>query len=103
MTPVIFGMPTVLNVFTYIPLLMCSALNYSAYYALASSGMVGRFYLAVPFTVPVPLQAFLSTMDWKTVPLVLVLLVADYFVCLPFITAYDRTLLESERSVSPGD
>lgn len=94
--PMIFGMPTVLNVFTYVPLLICSIINFSAYYLLADAGILGRFYITLPFTVPGPLQAFLATMDPKTIVLYFVLLAVDVMVCLPFIKAYDKTLVEAE-------
>lgn len=96
--PMIFGMPTVLNVFTYVPLLICSIINFSAYYLLADAGILGRFYITLPFTVPGPLQAFLATMDPKTIILYFVLLAVDVMVCLPFIKAYDKTLVESESA-----
>ena len=94
--PMIFGIPTVLNVFTYIPLLICSMVNFSSYYLLASAGILGRFYITLPFTVPGPLQAFLATMDWKTIILYFVLLAADVIICMPFMRAYDKTLREAE-------
>lgn len=94
--PMIFGMPTVLNVFTYIPLLICSLFNFSTYYLLAAAGVLGKFYITLPFTVPGPLQAFLATMDPKTIILYFVLLAVDFCICLPFIKTYDKTLLEAE-------
>lgn len=94
--PMIFGMPTVLNVFTYIPLLICSCVNFSTYYLLAEAGILGRFYITLPFTVPGPLQAFLSTMDPKTIILYFVLLAVDFCIAFPFIKAYDKTLTDAE-------
>ena len=96
--PSIFGLPTVLNVYTYIPLLVCSVINTGAYYLLASANIVGRFYVTLPFTVPGPLQAFLATGDVKTVLLWLVLFLVDIPIVYPFIKTYDKTLLEQEKS-----
>lgn len=96
--PMIFGMPTVLNVFTYVPLLICSIVNFSSYYLLAQAGILGRFYITLPFTVPGPLQAFLATMDPKTIVLYFVLLALDVVICMPFIKAYDKTLLDAEAA-----
>ncbi|MCI8401602.1 MAG: PTS sugar transporter subunit IIC [Lachnospiraceae bacterium] len=94
--PSIFGIPTVLNVYTYIPMLMCSVINFSAYYLLASAGIVGKFYVTLPFTVPGPLAAFLGTTDAKTILLWCVLFAVDYMVLNPFIRTYDKQLLEAE-------
>ena len=80
------------------PLLICSIINFSTYYLLADAGILGRFYITLPFTVPGPLQAFLATMDPKTIVLYFVLLAVDVLVCLPFIKAYDKTLVEAETA-----
>ncbi len=96
--PMIFGIPTVLNVYTYVPLLICSIVNFSSYYLLASANILGRFYITLPFTVPGPLQAFLATMDWKTVVLYFVLLAVDVVICTPFLRAYDKTLVSAEAA-----
>lgn len=97
--PMIFGMPTVLNVYTYIPLLFCTVFNVSLYYIFASLDLVGKFYITLPFTVPAPLQAFLATMDWRTLPLWAVMLVIDMAVCLPFMKAYDKQV-QAEETVA---
>lgn len=94
--PSIFGIPTVLNVYTYIPMLICSFVNFSAYYLLANAGILGRFFVTLPFTVPGPLAAFLATMDVKTVLLWAVLFVVDYFILMPFIRTYDKQILAQE-------
>lgn len=94
--PSIFGLPTVLNVYTYIPLILCSMINCSTYYLLAQAGVVGRFYLSLPFTVPGPLQAFLATGDVKTILLWAVLFLVDIPIVYPFIKTYDKQLVAQE-------
>lgn len=94
--PSIFGIPTVLNVYTYVPMLICSMINFSSYYLLAQAGILGRFFVSMPFTVPGPLAAFLATMDIKTVLLWAVLFVVDYFILMPFIRTYDKQILAQE-------
>lgn len=94
--PSIFGIPTVLNVYTYIPMLICSFVNFSSYYLLAKAGILGHFFVTLPFTVPGPLAAFLATMDVKTVLLWAVLFVVDYFILMPFIRTYDKQILAQE-------
>ena len=95
--PSIFGLPTVLNVYTYIPMIICSFVNCSTYYLLAAANVVGRFYVTLPFTVPGPLQAFLATGDVKTILLWAVLFVVDMCILYPFITTYDKQLYKSEQ------
>lgn len=96
--PSIFGLPTVLNVYTYLPLIICSMVNCSAYYILASMNIVGRFYITLPFTVPGPLQAFLATGDVKTILLWVVLFLIDIPIVYPFIKTYDNQLLAQEQA-----
>ncbi|NLH63780.1 MAG: PTS transporter subunit EIIC [Erysipelotrichaceae bacterium] len=95
--PTIFGLPTVLNVYTYIPLLLCGMLNTAAYYLCASANLVGRFYITLPFTVPGPLQAFLGTGDVKTIVLWIILFLCDIPLVYPFIKTYDKQLLAQEK------
>ena len=94
--PSIFGLPTVLNVYTYIPMIICSFVNCSTYYLLAAANVLGRFYVTLPFTVPGPLQAFLATGDVKTIVLWFILFVVDMFILYPFITTYDKQLAKQE-------
>ena len=96
--PSIFGLPTVLNIYTYIPLLICSVVNFSSYYLLANAGILGKFYVTLPFTVPGPLAAFLSTMDWKTIVLWVALFLVDMCIVYPFIKTYDKQLQKSEAN-----
>ena len=94
--PSIFGLPTVLNVYTYIPMVICAAVNCTTYYLLAAANVVGRFYVTTPFTVPGILQAFLATGDFKASILWLILFLIDIPIVLPFIKAYDNELLKQE-------
>lgn len=96
--PSIFGLPTVLNVYTYIPLILCSMINCSTYYICASMDIVGRFYITLPFTVPGPLQAFLATGDVRTIVLWVILFLVDIPIVYPFIKTYDKTLVAQEQS-----
>lgn len=98
--PTIFGLPTVLNVYTYIPLVLCSVINCTTYYLCASANIVGRFYITLPFTVPGPLQAFLATGDFKTVILWGILFLVDIPIVLPFIKTYDKQLLKQETELA---
>jgi PTS system cellobiose-specific IIC component len=95
--PTIFGLPTVLNVYTYIPLVLCSIVNCTTYYLLAAANLIGRFYITLPFTVPGPLQAFLATGDVKTILLWFVLFLVDIPLVLPFLKTYDKQLVKQEK------
>ena len=95
--PLIFGLPTVLNPFTLITFLICNNLNFAIVYFLMDSGFLGKFFVTLPFTVPGPLQAWLASMDPKSILVWLALLILDIIIALPFIKAYDKQLLANEE------
>lgn len=99
--PYVFGLPEVLNIYYFIPSIVCMVLNISTYYFLASANIVGRFYISLPFTTPAPLQAFLAT--GGNVPallLSLALLVVDMVIFLPFLKAYDNSIIREEKEAA---
>lgn len=61
------------------------------------SNFLGKFFVSMPFTVPGPLQAWLSSMDPKSILVWAALLVLDVIIALPFIKAYDKQLLATEN------
>ncbi|MFV0393595.1 MAG: PTS sugar transporter subunit IIC [Coprobacillaceae bacterium] len=96
--PLIFGLPTVLNPFTLITFLLCNNINFIIVYFLMDSGFLGKFFVQLPFTVPAPLQAWLASMDIKSVFVWAGLLVLDIIIATPFIKAYDKQLLKTEET-----
>lgn len=98
--PYVFGLPEVLNLYYFIPSVICQILNICVYYALASAHIVGRFYITMPFTIPAPLQAFLAT--GGNVPamiLCLALMVVDMVIFTPFMRLFDKQQIEEEKQM----
>ena len=95
--PSIFGLPTVLNVYTLIPMLIGTIVNSSIYWFAASNNLVGKFYISLPFTVPGPLAAWLGTGDIRTAVLWFIVFVIDLCIIAPFILTYDKQLLKAEQ------
>ncbi len=96
--PLIFGIPTVLNVYTFFGITLSSLLNVTVAYISMSIGLVGKMYLTVPWTTPAPLAAFLSTMDFRAVILWFILLACDICILLPFMRMYDKQLLKESTN-----
>ncbi len=95
--PYIFGLPEVLNLYYFIPAIICQTLNVSIYFFLAQANIVGRAYISLPFTTPAVLQAFLVTGgNVPAVILAVCLLVVDMIIFTPFLKAYDNSLLKEE-------
>lgn len=96
--PLIFGVPTVLNIYTFIPSVICCFINITVVYITSSIGLIAKTYLLIPWTTPAPLAAFLSTMDWKAPILWLALMAVNIIIFIPFIKKYDLSLLATENA-----
>lgn len=96
--PLVFGVPTVLNVFTLLPSLVCVFINVAAAYILTDVGLIAKTTVSIPWTLPAPLYAVLSTMDWKAGVLWLILLAINFVIFLPFIKSYENKLSLKRRN-----
>lgn len=97
--PYVFGLPEVLNVYYFIPSILCQTINICIYYFLASANVVGRFYVSLPFTLPAPLQAWLGTGgDLRCLLLALVLIPFNMLLFTPFLKMYDNQLIKEEMA-----
>jgi PTS system cellobiose-specific IIC component len=95
--PIIFGTPIVMNGALAIPFVLAPLLAAVVAWLALHSGIVTRPYLIVPWTLPAPFGAFLSTGgDWRAVVLMLFNLALVTVFYLPFVRAYDRKLAEEE-------
>lgn len=94
--PLIFGLPTVLNPYTFIVFILANNINLTIAYFLTQAGFLGKFFITLPFTVPAPLQAWLASMDPKGILVWACLLVLDVMIAMPFMKAYDKQLLKEQ-------
>lgn len=88
--PLIFGLPIVMNVTMIIPILLNTVLNTAVSYLFMKMKVINTVFVTTLATFPSPINAFLSTMDWKAVVLWFVLFAVDLAVFMPFVKAYDR-------------
>ena len=96
--PYVFGLPEVLNMYYFIPAVICQILNLTSYYVLASMNLVGRFYISLPFTTPAPLNALLGTGgDIRCFLFSIVCILVNMVIFYPFLKAYDNSLLKEEE------
>lgn len=96
--PLVFGIPTVLNPWFFIPNIVCTVLNITIAYLLTAAGIIGKIYIYTPWTTPGILQIFLATMDWKNVVLWIVIFIMDFIISIPFIRIYDKQLQKEETT-----
>lgn len=98
--PLVFGVPTVLNILTFIPSLICTILNVAVAYGATYIGLMNKTCMSVPWTLPAPLYAFLSTMDYRAIFVWLFLFVINVIIFMPFMQSYNKQLDMEERAQS---
>ena len=88
--PLIFGMPLVMNITMIIPVIICTILNTTVSYLVMSANLVNKVYISTLATMPSPINAFLSTLDFRAVILWFILFAANIVIFLPFMRVYDK-------------
>ena len=97
--PILFGVPVVLNGTLVVPFLLVPALSVLSAWTALRAGWVTPPYLELPWTLPAPLGAWLSTGgDVRALLLQCFNLCMGLAVYWPFVRRYDRALLEREQS-----
>ena len=102
--PLVFGVPTVLNILTFIPSMICVAINLVVAYLSTAAGLMNKTCMSVPWTLPAPLYAFLSTMDYRAIIIWFVLFAINIIIFIPFMKSYDKQMdLEDEKLSEQGE
>ncbi|MBP1046178.1 PTS sugar transporter subunit IIC [Enterococcus sp. BWM-S5] len=94
--PIIFGTPLMLNPIFFFPFILTSVFNGVVTYLCMSWGIVGKTFAVFSWQMPAPIGAFLSTMDWRAVVLVFVLIVLNGLMYYPFLKVYEKNLVALE-------
>ncbi|HAZ37208.1 MAG TPA: PTS sugar transporter subunit IIC, partial [Clostridiaceae bacterium] len=95
--PVLFGVPLVLNPLFFIPFILAESLNAVISFLLMQFGIIGKTYIMGGWNLFSPIGAFISTMDWKALVLVIALIVMDTLIYLPFFKVYEKKLIKEEE------
>lgn len=93
-TPVIYGLPIILNPYMLIPFTMVPVLTTFISYLCLQIGVVGRPYNAPSSSLPSFAGAFIATGDWKAILLCLLNFGVGLAVYLPFFRMYEKKLLD---------
>lgn len=96
--PILFGTPLILNPMMLIPLVLAPSVNGIVGYLAVKSGLVGKAYIAVPWTTPAFIGLPLATVDWKAFVLVVLVFFIDMAVYYPFFKSYEKILIEEEKA-----
>jgi len=101
--PLLFGVPVVLNPALAVPFVFAPLLSAAVAYAAFSLDWVRRPALEVPWTLPAPVGAFLTTGgDVRAVVLQMCTLALSVAVYWPFVRRYDARLLAEELRPKAG-
>ena len=95
--PIIFGLPLMLNPIFLIPFVGVSTINCIIAYVCMSTGLVGKTFSMLSWQMPSVFGSFLSTMDFKALILILVLIVLDAVLYYPFVKMYEKQCLKLEQ------
>ncbi|HTD32085.1 MAG TPA: PTS transporter subunit EIIC [Candidatus Elarobacter sp.] len=97
--PVMFGLPVAYNPVLAVPFLVAPLALACTTYAATAFGLVAKPVFYVPATVPVFVNAFLATLDWRACVLVAVNLLVAGAIWFPFVRVYERAeVLRSEAA-----
>lgn len=96
--PMIFGTPLLLNPTLILPFIGIPLLNGTIAYFFARAGLISNIVAIAPWTLPVPIGAFLSTGgDWRAAVLSIGLIVLSIVLYYPFFKMYDKEMVETEN------
>ncbi|MHB9026030.1 MAG: PTS sugar transporter subunit IIC [Armatimonadota bacterium] len=89
--PLIFGIPVVMNLTLIVPFILAPVVTLTVAWLAVSSGLVPVPSLVVPWTLPGPLGAFLSTRgSWEAAVLSTLNIVLAGLIYWPFVRHLDR-------------
>lgn len=98
--PVIFGFPVLYNPLIMIPFIIYPQINFVIAYFATQLGMVSKIVAFVPWSVPPLLSGWLgSGGDFRNVILQLALLALGVVIYLPFLMAYEKTIVEAKVKI----
>jgi PTS system cellobiose-specific IIC component len=89
--PVVFGLPLVYNPILGIPFVLAPLALCGTTYAAIALGLVRAPVYYVPSTLPLFLNVFLATFDWRSTVLIAVNIVIAGAIYFPFVRMYERS------------
>lgn len=95
--PIIFGLPIFLNPILIIPFMLAPSFNIILGWIATSLGLVNHSFLFLTSTTPTILGAFISTLDWRSMVLVVIMFVVDWMIYLPFFRIYEKRCVAEEN------
>ncbi len=91
--PLMFGLPIVLNPTLGIPFVVAPLVLAIVTWEAMHLHLVAYPAYWIPYTVPLPINGFLATRDWRAVVLMIVDIALSLAIYAPFVAAYERQQL----------
>lgn len=96
--PLLFATPIVLNPYFFVPFLLAPMVNVSLFKFFVDVLKMNSFIYVLPWATPAPIGLILGTgISFLAVLLAVLLIVVDGIIYLPFVKAYDASLIEEEK------
>lgn len=95
--PVIFGAPIVFNPILGIPFILTPIVTVSLTYIAEKFGFITNGFIIDPSFTPFFAQAYLSSLDWKNVVFVLLLVPISLLIYYPFFKIFEKNQLAQEQ------
>lgn len=99
--PMNFGFPIIFNPVLAVPFIIVPALNAFIGYYVIKTGIVARYAGILVTNVPLGFTGIING-SFSLAILEVVLFILDIFICMPFIKAYDKTILDEEAKETDG-
>ena len=96
--PILFGAPIIMNPMLFIPFVFVPIINAILAYTATRLGWLAQVVSLTPWTTPAPIGASWAA-NWALSPVVMciICMVMSALMYLPFLRAYERSLLKSEE------
>jgi PTS system cellobiose-specific IIC component len=91
--PLMFGLPIVLNPTLGVPFVVAPLVLAIVTWEAMHLHLVAYPAYWIPYTVPLPINVFFATRDWRAVVLMIVDLALSLAIYAPFVAAYERQQL----------
>ncbi|TQI66037.1 PTS transporter subunit EIIC [Clostridium sp. KNHs216] len=99
--PIVFGLPMMLNPIYLIPGIGTGLVNATLAYLAMSTGLIHKTYAMLSWNMPSIFGAWLSTGDFKALVVIVICLVLDILIYLPFVKMNERQL-KKESEANPA-
>ncbi|MDU5191215.1 MAG: PTS sugar transporter subunit IIC, partial [Mixta calida] len=96
--PILFGMPIIMNPLFFLPFILVPMINAVFAWTATKLGWVAQVVSMAPWTTPAPIGASWAA-NWAFSPVIMCLfcMMLSALIYLPFVKAWERSLLRQEQ------